>query len=87
MEHTLERFFFSSDVNWGNKEQDLHPQMISRLLAGLVHPFIYLGHGLEFGQLGMAAEGWSLEVRVGINTNSRTQGSHRQLCILYLLLS
>ncbi|KIJ28740.1 hypothetical protein M422DRAFT_269949 [Sphaerobolus stellatus SS14] len=31
--------------------------MVSRLLAGLVHPFIFAGYGLEFGQLGLVAEG------------------------------
>jgi hypothetical protein len=57
LEPTLENYFFSAEANWGNKEKDKHPEMLSRLLAGLVHPYIFAGHGLEFGQLGMVAEG------------------------------
>ena len=64
LESTLEKYFFSTDANWGHKEHDAHPEMISRLLAGLVHPFIYVGHGMEFGQLGMVAEGWFMVFHV-----------------------
>ena len=42
------------------KAGDKHPEMISRLLGGLVHPLIFVGYGLEFGQLGHVAEGESL---------------------------
>jgi len=31
--------------------------MLSRLLGGLVHPFIFVGYGVEFGLLGLVAEG------------------------------
>ncbi|KAI9439320.1 hypothetical protein H4582DRAFT_131801 [Lactarius indigo] len=34
-----------------------HPQMLNRLLAGLVHPFIHLAYGFEFGIPGQVAEG------------------------------
>ncbi|KAF8590606.1 hypothetical protein K439DRAFT_1611983 [Ramaria rubella] len=57
VDSVLQRFIFDNEANWGNTEQDKHPEMLTRLLAGLVHPFIYVGHGLEFGQLGMVAEG------------------------------
>ncbi|GJJ12133.1 hypothetical protein Clacol_006374 [Clathrus columnatus] len=50
---TLEKFIFSSDANFGEK----HPEMVSRLFGGLLHPFIYVGYGIEFGHLGLVAEG------------------------------
>jgi len=56
VKQTLETFIFSKDANWGNSG-DKHPEMISRVLAGLLHPYIFVGHGVEFGQLGMVAEG------------------------------
>lgn len=57
LDSTLEKYFFSADANWGRNEEDTHPEMLSRLLAGLVHPYIFVGYGVEFGMLGMVAEG------------------------------
>jgi len=34
-----------------------HPEMLNRLLAGLLHPFIHLIYGFEFGLPGQVAEG------------------------------
>ena len=34
-----------------------HPEMLKRLLAGLVHPFIHLAYGFEFGIPGQVVEG------------------------------
>jgi hypothetical protein len=66
----LERFVFSPAYNFrsdltatdrrDSKEKVRQPQMLNRLLAGVVHPFIYLAYGLEFGILGHIAQGaWS----------------------------
>lgn len=53
-DETLELFFFSQSANWdGGKE----PQMVNRLLSGLLHPMIHTGYGCEFGAPGMLAEG------------------------------
>jgi hypothetical protein len=63
----LERFVFSPAYNFrsdltatdrrDSKEKVRQPQMLNRLLAGVVHPFIYLAYGLEFGILGHIAQG------------------------------
>ncbi|KAF8259805.1 hypothetical protein EI94DRAFT_1706802 [Lactarius quietus] len=61
----LERFVFSPAYNFkadfasdGRDSKDnVQPQMLNRLLAGLLHPFIQLAYGLEFGILGQIAEG------------------------------
>jgi hypothetical protein len=45
------------DVLSAGKEGKKHPQMLNRLLAGLVHPFIHLAYGFEFGIPGQVAEG------------------------------
>ncbi|KAI0315492.1 hypothetical protein OF83DRAFT_1199907 [Amylostereum chailletii] len=68
---TIQQFIFSPEYNFipgldainaenvkqgkaGNKQQ---PEMLNRLLAGLVHPFIHLGYGVEFGVAQQVAEG------------------------------
>ena len=62
----LERFIFSptynfrSDLTAANgrdSKERVQPEMLNRLLSGLVHPFIHLAHGLEFGILGQVAQG------------------------------
>ncbi|KAH9170229.1 hypothetical protein EDB89DRAFT_2072216 [Lactarius sanguifluus] len=45
------------DVQSAGKEGKKHPQMLNRLFAGLVHPFIHLAYGFEFGIPGQVAEG------------------------------
>ena len=45
------------DLQSGGKEGKKHPEMLNRLLAGLVHPFIHLAYGFEFGIPGQVAEG------------------------------
>ena len=69
---TFERFIFSSAYNFdpdleANDVNEIkiaaekgkkHPEMLNRLLAGLLHPLIHLAYGLEFGLPGQAAEGW-----------------------------
>jgi Questin oxidase-like len=71
----FERFIFSSAYNFNPDlaadVQDIkrvadegkkHPEMLNRLLAGLVHPFIHLAYGFEFGLPGQVAEGLSIFV-------------------------
>jgi hypothetical protein len=64
----LERFVFSPACNFrsdlaaagdhGSKE-GVQPQMLSRVLGGLLHPFIHLAYGFEFDILGQIAQGTS----------------------------
>ena len=58
----LERFIFSPAYNFvsdhgATEDSGKHPQMLDRLLGGLVHPFIHVFYGFEFGILGQIAEG------------------------------
>jgi hypothetical protein len=45
------------DIKNAAKQGKNHSEMLNRLLAGLVHPFIHLAYGLEFGLPGQVAEG------------------------------
>jgi len=45
------------DIKNASKEGKRHPEMLNRLLAGLLHPFIHLAYGFEFGLPGQVAEG------------------------------
>jgi questin oxidase-like protein len=70
----FERFVLSSSSNFdpdllANDVQDIkkfadkgkkHPEMLNRLLAGLLHPFIHALYGFEFGLSGQVAEGSSI---------------------------
>ncbi|KAI9447320.1 hypothetical protein F5148DRAFT_1292298 [Russula earlei] len=61
----FDRFILSSSSNFGPSlaANDVkgsgkkHPEMLNRLLAGLLHPFIHLAYGFEFGLPGQVAEG------------------------------
>jgi hypothetical protein len=61
----LERFIFSPAYNFRSdladhgrdSKEKVQPEMLNRLLAGVVHPFVHLAYGLEFGILGQVAEG------------------------------
>jgi len=68
----FERFVLSSSSNFNpglpaNDVKDIksagdeggkkHPEMLNRLLAGLLHPFIHFSYGFEFGLPGQVAEG------------------------------
>ena len=62
----LERFVFSpaynfrSDLaaaNGRDSKESVQPEMLSRVLGGLLHPFIHLAYGFEFGILGQIAQG------------------------------
>lgn len=55
----MEDFVFSPEYNFPEKQSAANsdPRMLDRLVAGLVHPMIHVGYGIEFGVKGMAAEG------------------------------
>ncbi|KAA1470822.1 hypothetical protein DENSPDRAFT_818604 [Dentipellis sp. KUC8613] len=71
---TVERFIFSPEFNYihnldelnardkanGGKGQKKQPEMLNRCLASLVHPFIHIGYGIEFGVKGQLAEGLAM---------------------------
>jgi Questin oxidase-like len=57
---SLEEYIYSKPANYDNqreKEGKDQPKMFSRFLGGLFHPIIHVGYGLEFGVLGIVAEG------------------------------
>ncbi|KAI5121369.1 hypothetical protein M0805_001182 [Coniferiporia weirii] len=45
----LDKYVFSLPANWVDSIQDVkkQPQMVNRLLSGVVHPLIHAGHGLR----------------------------------------
>ncbi|KAL0576096.1 hypothetical protein V5O48_005870 [Marasmius crinis-equi] len=54
----MEDYLFSSKANFGSKNKaDKHPEMLSRLQAGIMHGHIHVGYGAEFGLPGMLVEG------------------------------
>jgi hypothetical protein len=53
MQDAFKTFVFSKNYNIGNKK----PEMLSRFLAGLLHPMIHVGFATEFGLPGIMAEG------------------------------
>ncbi|WWD17510.1 hypothetical protein CI109_101951 [Kwoniella shandongensis] len=59
---TVDKYIFAPDANWRpfkleNGEECEGPKMIDRLMAGVLHPFIHVGFGLEFGDRVVLAEG------------------------------
>lgn len=64
-------YVFSSGANWidGIKDGKKQPQMVNRLLSGVLHPFIHVGYGIEFDSPGMMVEG-SLAKFTFVNTLS-----------------
>ncbi|KAF8211254.1 hypothetical protein K438DRAFT_1903297 [Mycena galopus ATCC 62051] len=53
----VEEWIFSSKANFDTNHHGQQPEMLNRLLAGILHPFIYLGYGMEFSLPGLVAEG------------------------------
>ncbi|KAJ7199195.1 hypothetical protein GGX14DRAFT_373358, partial [Mycena pura] len=49
----VEEWVFSGKANFDGRQ----PEMVNRLLAGILHPLIYLGYGIEFSLPGLVAEG------------------------------
>ncbi|KAG6334573.1 hypothetical protein ID866_4510 [Astraeus odoratus] len=58
----LEEYLLSVAVNFAHPGDDdkEQPSMLSRFVAGVVHPFIHVGYGTEFGLLGISAEGLAM---------------------------
>ena len=55
---TLEEFVFSEKYNFQKgRDANTQPEMLARLFDGVVHPFIHVGYGVEFGLKGMFVEG------------------------------
>ena len=52
----LEEYIFAPEANFvqGTEKQ---PEMLTRFIAGLLHPLIHTGFGVEFGLPGIFAEG------------------------------
>lgn len=44
----LEEWIFSMKANFNTNSRGQQPEMLNRLLAGILHPLLYLGYGLEF---------------------------------------
>lgn len=47
----------SKDANIVPGKDGKAPLMLSRFMAGLLHPFIHAGYGVEFGMPGLVSEG------------------------------
>jgi Questin oxidase-like len=57
---SLEGYVYSKPANYDDqreKEGKEQPKMFSRFIGGIYHPIIHVGYGLEFGMLGIIAEG------------------------------
>ncbi|KLO08383.1 hypothetical protein SCHPADRAFT_893940 [Schizopora paradoxa] len=60
MGEEVENFIFSEKYNFDRARKggdQPQPQMLNRFLAGLLHPIIHTGYGVEFGLRGTLAEG------------------------------
>ncbi|KAK6971780.1 hypothetical protein R3P38DRAFT_2586737 [Favolaschia claudopus] len=54
----VEEWIFGTRVNFGSGNAGMREDgMVNRLLAGFLHPLIYVGFGLEFSLPGLVAEG------------------------------
>lgn len=62
MDATLQKYVFAPSANWVDSIHDSskQPQMLNRLLSGVLHPFIHLGYAFEFDTPGMFAEGLAM---------------------------
>lgn len=47
----LEEWVFSLKANFDTNSHEQQPEMLNRLLAGILHPMLYIGYGLEFRYL------------------------------------
>ena len=55
---TVVKYVFDMKSNWVDGLEDKkQPQMLNRLLSGVLHPYIHVGYGLEFNSPGMVVEG------------------------------
>ncbi|KAF8903483.1 hypothetical protein CPB84DRAFT_1678024 [Gymnopilus junonius] len=54
----LEEYVFATDANFvSGRSADKQPEMLNRFFAGLLHPMIHAGFGIEFNLPGTFAEG------------------------------
>jgi len=59
----LEKYIFSEKFNFDKNQKGddkPHPEMLNRFYAGLLHPMIHTGYGVEFGLKGILAEGLAM---------------------------
>ncbi|EIN04883.1 hypothetical protein PUNSTDRAFT_75682 [Punctularia strigosozonata HHB-11173 SS5] len=54
---TLKTYLFSYRYNFGDGTLGSRPYMLDRFVAGVIHPLIHVGYGVEFGIPGILAEG------------------------------
>jgi len=57
---TLEDYLYSKGANFNDRAEvdgSRQPEIFGRFMSGLMHPLIHVGYGLEFGLLGLLAEG------------------------------
>lgn len=56
---SLEKVVFEGPSNFVDNEKDhkRQPQMLTRMLSGVLHPLIHAGYGCEFEAPGMLVEG------------------------------
>ncbi|KAG2131324.1 hypothetical protein DEU56DRAFT_455247 [Suillus clintonianus] len=58
---TLEEYIFCKKYNFvEGRDASTQPVMLARFLGGLLHAFIHVGYGVEFGIPGMVVEGLAL---------------------------
>ena len=60
VDKTLEDYIYSKGANFNDQagtDGSRQPEMFGRFMSGLMHPLIHTGYGLEFGLLGILAEG------------------------------
>jgi len=65
VDKTLEDYLYSKGANFNDRagaDGSRKPEMFGRFMSGLMHPLIHVGYGLEFGLLGILAEGTPLWV-------------------------
>jgi hypothetical protein len=67
---TIEEWMVGLSGNTNRRKAGKNPQMLARLLALLMHGFIHLGYGLEFGLPVMVIEGMSLVTHIRITSSS-----------------
>ncbi|KAG6841602.1 hypothetical protein C0991_009358 [Blastosporella zonata] len=54
----LEKYVFSPEANFiPGRKREAQPEMVSRLMDGVIHSMIHVGFGLEFHVPGLVAEG------------------------------
>ena len=58
---SLEKYVFETSANFDDNEKDpkRQPQMVNRIMSGVLHPLIHAGYGCEFEAPGMLVEAFS----------------------------